>query len=53
LFQVALAAFNAKADLDVLYHPLLNLVYYTVMHGLVKKEVPLLISFWIAKDTLV
>ncbi|GAV65357.1 DUF1084 domain-containing protein, partial [Cephalotus follicularis] len=28
-FVVALSAFNRKADLDVLDHPILNLVYYT------------------------
>lgn len=30
VWQVALSAFDKKADLDVLDHPILNLIYYMV-----------------------
>ncbi|OAY45106.1 tobamovirus multiplication protein 1 [Manihot esculenta] len=30
-FVVAVSAFNKKANLDVLYHPLLNLIYYMMV----------------------
>ncbi|KAF2320330.1 hypothetical protein GH714_027162 [Hevea brasiliensis] len=30
-FMVAISAFDKKADLDVLYHPLLNLIYYMMV----------------------